>query len=191
MEFSRLLSILRKIIELLKSKSQEPQKEETQGEVKIVYIKQNDSRLKEPIPDIGCFFRSCGLIAEMKVKKALTDEQINELWDWAKGTGRINENDDVRDSASIATRALRVLGDKGRFIEVGLFKDGITQFYPAYKNTDYARIDALIQKIKSNGRIGTHFRVVGKSGTVLEDPHEPPIKEYGIFYSILYCYCEE
>lgn len=151
------------------------------------HIKQNDIRCKHPIPEIGCFFRSCGLIAEYKTCKELSASHINDTWDWAKDTKRIDSKDDIKDSASIATRFLRCLGDKGRFIEVGLFRDGASQYYPAFRGTPLARCDALIQKIETKGLYGTHFRVVSKFGTVVEDPHEPEIKGKPL-YSILYAY---
>lgn len=151
-------------------------------------VKQNDKKCLEVIQKIGCFFRSCGNIAEIKTGRNLTAKQINDCWKWAKNTKRINDDDDVVDSASIATRFLRVLGDDGKFVEVGTFKQGVTSFYPAYKFTELARIDALIQKISQNGPSKTHFRVVDNFGNVLEDPHEPAIKPTGIYYSILYAY---
>lgn len=154
----------------------------------MIHIKQNSAGMKDPIPAIGCFFRSCGLIAEYKTQKSLTVEQLNGLWDWAKGTGRIDKNDCVRDSASIATRALRILGDGGRFIEVGLFRDGATSYYSAYNGGPLARADALIQKCSTSGPEGTHYRVVTKKGFLIEDPHEPEIRIRGVIYSILYAY---
>lgn len=152
------------------------------------YIKQNDSRLNDPIPAIGCFFRSCGIIAEMKTGKRLTAEEINAMWDWAKDTSRIGADDCVRDSASIATRALRVLGDKGRFIEVATVRDGKVQYYPAFRNTEYARMDAVIRKVRTGGKEGTHYKVVDTEGNVLEDPHEPAIEGLGTIYDIVYAY---
>ena len=152
------------------------------------HIKQNDAECLPDIQRIGCFFRSCGLIAEYKTGKALTAPQINATWTWAKKTKRIDENNCVKDSASIATRFLRELGDNGKFYEVGLFKDGSTTFYPSVKGTEFARIDSLIQKVETSGPEGTHFRVVDKLGKLIEDPHEPEINYKKIMYSILYCY---
>lgn len=153
-------------------------------------IKQNDKKCKKIIQEIGCFFRCCGLIAEFRTGRSLTAKQINDTWKWAKDTKRINDNDDVVDSASIATRFLRVLGDDGRFVEVGQFTNGRTSYYPAYKFTELARIDALIQKIKQNGPNKTHYRVIDRFANLLEDPHEPPINATGVYYSILYAYVE-
>lgn len=152
------------------------------------HVKQNDPLCLKRIQEVGCFFRSCGLLAEYKTGKSLTAPQINATWDWAKATKRIDENDCMKDSASVATRFLRILGDNGRFIEVGLFKDGEMQYYPAFKGSSLARADALIQKVKTNGPEGTHFKVVDKLGKTIEDPHEPAIKGTGVLYSILYAY---
>ena len=157
------------------------------------HVKQNDKALYDDIQRIGCFFRSCGLVAEYKTGKRLNVTQINNTWDWAKNTRRIDGNNNVRDSASIINRFLRVLGDNmGSIIEVGTFKDGKTTFYPYYQKhrADLCRADFLIQKIRQNGPSGTHFRLVDKLGNLIEDPHEPVINVKGIEYSILYAYAE-
>ena len=156
------------------------------------HIKQNDERLLEPIQKIGCFFRSCGIIAENKTGKNLFPEEITKTWEWAKEVGYIDKRDNIKFSAPIATRFLKILGDKGRFVEVGLFKDGETVFYDSIKQTPkLMRIDALIQKIIQGGPSKTHFRVVDNSGFLIEDPHTPPIKPLSIEYSILYAYLDE
>lgn len=155
------------------------------------YLKQNDSKLLKDIQDVGCFFRCCGLIAEIKTGKVLTADELNNTWKWAKDTRRIDTDNNLRDAASVATRFLRILGDQtGHIIEIGLFKDGLTTFYPSIEkyNPELCKIDFLIQKIKQNGPSGTHFRLVDKSGRLIEDPHEPAIKSQGIIYSILFTY---
>ena len=154
------------------------------------HIKQNDKRLYPIIQKIGCFFVSCAIVAQNTAGKDLTASQINAVWDWAKKTKRVDQNDNITDSASIINRFLRVLGSAGRFIEVGTFRDGRTQFYPLV-NEKYRHVDALIQKIKQGGKSVTHFRVVDRKGTLIEDPHEPPIKALSVYYSILYCFIKE
>jgi len=154
------------------------------------HIKQNDSRLKEEIQKIGCFFISCAIVAQNTAGKELSAEQINSVWDWAKKTHRIDQNNNITDSASIINRFLRVLEARGRFLEVGTFRDGRTQFYFAVSEK-YRKIDALIQKIKQGGKSVTHFRVVDRKGALIEDPHEPPIKALDVYYSILYCFIND
>lgn len=154
-------------------------------------MKQNDEKLYPVIQKVGCFFRSCGIIAELKCGKKLEADQINRTWDWARRQGYVDNNNDVRNSAVIATQFLRELGDDtGRFVEVGTFRDGVTQFYFGIRNgsPELCKIDALIQKIKQNGPSKYHFRVVDKSGKLLEDPHEPEINVVSVEYSILYAY---
>ena len=153
------------------------------------YIKQNDSRLNERIQKIGCFFISCADVAQMKTGKALTTLQIEETWKWAKEAKRIDALENIVDSASIINRFLKILGDSGHFCEIGTFRDGKTEFYPAIKQK-HRHIDALIQKIAQGGKGKTHFRVVNNRGEVLEDPHTPPIKALGVYYSILYAYID-
>ena len=150
-------------------------------------IKQNDARCIPPMQAIGCFVRSCGLVAEYKTGKALSAEQINALWTKSKEHSYIDINDNVKQSAPIINMALAMLGDSGRFIEIGTFKDGITYFYPSIPTAQW-KIDALIQKIKQGGKSITHFRLVDKAGNLIEDPHEPPIRPISIYYSILYHY---
>lgn len=160
----------------------------------MIYVKQNDPACYPIIQHSGCFFRSCGLLAEFKTGELLTAEQLNNIWDWAKAIGYINRRDEITKSAEIANMFLRELGNQtGRFIEVGTFSQGKVNYYPGIKkyNPELCRIDALIQKIKQGGPQGTHFRPVDKAGNVLEDPHEPAIKCLGIFYSILYAYEED
>lgn len=153
------------------------------------FIKQNNPACLPEIREIGCFVRSCGIIAEFKTNKNLTPEQINALWLWAKKTGCVNKYNNVVKSAPIATQALRMLGDsKGRFIEVGTF-DKTLHYYASIKKED-RHVDALIQKIVTNGSQGTHFRVVDKYGNLMEDPYSPEIVPKGVMYSILYIYKE-
>lgn len=151
------------------------------------HIKQNDPDCLPVMQKIGCFVRSCGLVAEYHTGKSLSAGQINELWETAKRKGFVNGSDDVVASAPIINLALRMLGDKGRFIEVGIFAEGKTSYYPSVQEK-YRSIDALIQKIKQSGPSGTHFRLVDKAGYLIEDPHDPEIKVKGICYSILYHY---
>ncbi len=154
--------------------------------MKLIY--QNDTRLYPVIRSIGCFVRSCGGIAELKTGRALTAGQINELWDWAKASGNVNRENNVRRSAPIATKALRMLGDKGSFVEVATFQNGRTSYYASVSPEMRARPKSYIQKIKTGGTEGTHFRVVGYDGEVLFDPYNPPPKALSIFYSIIYAY---
>ena len=152
-------------------------------------IKQNDKNCMKVVQDIGCFVRTCGLVAEYKVDACLTASQINSLWIWGKENYYINQDNNVVNSEALINRALTMLGGKGRFIEVGTFVGGKTNYYPAIP-PKYRHIDACIQKIAQGGPSGTHFRLVDKDGGLIEDPYEPPIKPLGIFYSILYAYEE-
>ena len=152
------------------------------------HIKQNDQRLGLFMQKSGCFIRSAQLLAEYKTGKSLTAEQIMQIFRDSQSLGFLDNSNEVRNSAGIANLALNELGDTGRFVEVGLFKDGSTQWYSWAIGTKWARADALIQKIHQGGPQGTHFRVVNNRGKLIEDPHDPVINVLGIYYSILYAY---
>ena len=153
------------------------------------YLYQNDPDLYQVIQRIGCFFRSALYLAEEKAQQALTALQINGLWEKSKNLGYIatlhGEKNCVISSAAIANLALKELGYPGRFVEVGVFKDGKLTWYASIKER---RVDAFIQKIQQGGPSKTHFRCVDKNGVVTYEPHDPPIKQLGVFYTICYRY---
>lgn len=151
-------------------------------------IAQNDPSLGKFMQLSGCFVRSAQLLAEYKTGRALTAEQINQIFRDSQSLGFLDNSNLVRNSAGIANLALKALGDTGRFVEVGLFENGETKYYNWAIGTKWARADAVIQKIRQGGPQGTHFRVVDNRGHLIKDPHDPPIKSLGIYYSILYAY---
>lgn len=156
------------------------------------HIKQNDSGLYIPIQKIGCFFRSCGLVAEYKTHKKLTVEQINKGWDDCKKMGHINIENEVVESAKIITYFLHVLGNKGRYIEIGTIKNGLPVYYgwvTKEMKENYEKF--LIQKIRQNGPSIYHFRLVDIDGFLIEDPHRPDINVVSVVHSIIYYYKED
>lgn len=148
------------------------------------HIKQNHPDLNPLIRSIGCFFRSACLLAEIETGKSLTTDNLNNLWTAAKAVGYIDENDDVRNSAAIANMALQVLKAPGRFIEVAVRIHGRVNWYAGVD----MQADYFIKKIMQNGPSKTHFIVVDAAGQLIEDPHEPAIKEQGEYYTIYYRY---
>lgn len=154
-------------------------------------FKQNDPKCLPIVQEIGCFVRAAGAMAELKELKMLAPSEINELWEWAKKSGHVNLNDEVKHSAPIATHALRMLGnEKGQFIEVATFKDGKLSYYESVTEELKNCPKSYIQKIKQNGPNKTHFRNVNAAGELLFDPHFPDIAVQGIFYTIVYAYKE-
>ena len=179
------------------------------------HIKQNDKDCLPVIQTSGCRFRCDGLAAEYRTGRALTAAQLNAVWIWAQDTNRIGSEQPVncgvkrneafnpkcpkcphwsdckfnceKDGASIATRFLRELGDNGRFAEVGTVRNGAVSWYPAISEKN-RRMDACIQKIKQGGPQGTHFRLAGTDGALIEDPHDPPVAKLGIIYTVIYAY---
>lgn len=152
-------------------------------------IKQNDLRCMTVIRRIGCFVRSCGAIAEIKTGRELTAHQINLLWVWAKKRGHVNEHDDVVESAPIINEALRVLGGRGRFVEIGTkYPDKETSYY-GWVGLDLIEGEKFfIEKIRTHGKFKTHFRVVNERGKLVFDPYEPSVHVVGSFHTIVYAY---
>lgn len=151
-------------------------------------IKQTDKECLPVIQRIGCFVRACGHMAELVTGKELTAKQINELWTWAKESGHINHEDSVKHSAPIATKALQMLDGEGQFFEIATFNKGKMNYYASVSEHLKFFPKFYIQKIKTNGPVGTHFVNVSFDGKLLFDPHEPEIKNQGVFYTIVYAY---
>ena len=148
-------------------------------------LKQTDKRLLSVIREVGCFFRSAQAIAEMISGKALTPEQINEMWEWARKAGYIDEHNCMRASAPITNHTLKILGCNKKAYEVGTSRNGRDEYYPSIPEK-MERADYRIQKIKTKYSVGTHFRVINGYGAVIYDP-DPSIESLSTFYSILYC----
>jgi len=147
---------------------------------------QNSEGILPVIQSVGCFFRSCLRIAEIEVGENLIASQINALWKEAKSRGFIDEKSEIVRSAPIINLAFDTLGSEKRAAEVGIFKDGVTSFYPwTWSYAEYQQFNALIQKVHTVND-HTHFRVVNKQGTVVFDPYFPSPKISFIYYSILY-----
>ena len=151
------------------------------------HIKQNDPGCLEKVQKIGCFVRTCGLAAEYFTGKCLTVEQVNELWLWAKDSGKVDGNDCVINSAAIMTHALKMLGDDEHyFAEIGTKQAGEPPVFYAWAANKGLKPDTFIQKILQNGPEGTHYRLVNERDELIEDPHEPVINVKGVVYTILY-----
>lgn len=155
-------------------------------------IKQNDNRCMPVVRKIGCFVRSCGALAELVTGRELTAYQINQLWVWAKKNGHVNGRDDVVESAPIATEALRMLGDGGRFVEIATKNSkGVASYYSWVTDGMRSRKQFFIQKIRTHGVFKTHFRVVDSDGNLVFDPYEPEVRAVGVFHTVVYIYLEE
>lgn len=154
-------------------------------------VKQNDPKCLPIVQKIGCFVRACGYMAERVTGEELTASQINELWAWAKKSNNVDYKNEVKHSAPIATHALRMLGnDKGQFVEIATFTKGKMNYYASVGEGLKRCPKYYIQKIKTGGIEGTHFRNIDNEGNLLFDPYKPDVDATGIFYSIVYAYRE-
>jgi hypothetical protein len=140
------------------------------------------------VKKIGCFLRSCGGIAEFVSGKELEVNQINDLWNYAKSKGYINNRNEIVKSAPIANRALKILHAKGYFVEIGTKRNGIIKYYESITDDLKERPKYFIQKIRVKSEYGTHFRIVNCNEKVIFDPFTPDLQEEGIYYTIVYAY---
>ena len=147
-------------------------------------LPQTTKGLAEEIQCIGCFFRSAQAMAEIEANQALTIDQINQMWLWAKSEGIIDENLKMKASAPIANHTLNVLGVKNKkFIEIATSKNGVPAYYKSIPK-EKRKPDYFIRKIK-NQYSGTHFLVVDEKGKTIFDPDNSAIDK-GEIYTILY-----
>lgn len=144
---------------------------------------QNSAELLPVIQNVGCFFRCALRMAENRLGKNLTADEINNEWIQAKTKGVIDSQDNLLDAAKVATDCLRRHGGHGMFIEIATEYDGQVNWYSWVKIKD---ADYRIMKIRQNGPSKTHFVEVDKNKNVTFDPHNPPIRSMGELYTIYY-----
>lgn len=142
-----------------------------------------------PIQKIGCFFISACNIAQLEAKKRgfkkteLTIAELNKIWDQARAFKYLDEENNMKNSAGVANLAAGALGLPVRIHEVAT-DTGRVPFW--YAGIGEKRADYRIQKFKQNGPSKTHFVIVDRDGKLVEDPHEPPINNQGVIYTIYY-----
>lgn len=147
-------------------------------------LPQTTKGLKEVIQAVGCFFRSSQAIAEIEANKNLTIDQINDMWEWAKSKGYIDNSNKMKMSATIANRTLEVLGIKNKKIyEIATATKGIPKYYASIPLV-MRKPQYFIRKIR-NQFGGTHFLVTSRLGDTIFDPDNSAIEKAEI-YTICY-----
>lgn len=148
-------------------------------------LKQNDPALLPDIQAVGCFFRCALRMAEDRLGRNLTAEEINAEWTTAKADGILDQDNNLKNAAKLATNCLRRLGGSGSFVEVATQVDGETGWYAW---VTVRRADYRIKKIYQAGPSRTHFVEVDRTGRVTWDPHEPAIAATSDAYTVFYRY---
>lgn len=151
--------------------------------------KQYNSNFLPIIQKVGCFFLSCVNLVELKTGVKLSINQINDLWNFCKETKIIDENNNIVSSAKIMNQILKNSGLKIRCYEVATKQDNKINYYPSVsENFRNNENKGFIQKIKTSGVYGTHFRIVNNSDMVIYDSVD--VENYQkIFYTIVYVFC--
>lgn len=131
--------------------------------------KQNDVNLNRDIQDVGCFYLSCINLIEFKTGIKLTVEEVNFYWNLAKSKNIIDDNNNLLDSAKLMNI---ILGNKGsdlRVFEIATEKDYYNRVYYQWVDDTLKNRDKYyIQKLKTTGKYGTHFRVVTENGNIYD-----------------------
>lgn len=132
--------------------------------------KQNNEKLNKDIQDVGCFYLSCINLIEFKTGIKLTVEEVNKFWCLCKEKYHIIDNDNnLLDSAKLMNIILGVKNSDLRVFEVATEKDYYNRIYYQWVNDDLKNRDKYyIQKLKTTGKYGTHFRVVTENGNIYD-----------------------
>lgn len=149
--------------------------------------KQNEIGLKIVIRDIGCFFLSCVNLVEFKTGLKLSVKEVNELWDFCKRNNIIDKNDDVVSSAKIMNRILKIKNSDLRCYEIATQKQGVKHFYKGISNEIKNMEHYYIQKLQTDGKYGTHFRVITENGNIF-DTYDRFYYFDKVLYNIVYCF---
>lgn len=148
-------------------------------------IKQNDEKCLPAIQKIGCFFRSSLLAVEYSTGKKFTPDDLNSLWNSAKFKGIISIDDDLMDSAKLMNLGLDRLCEPGYFAEIGLKVAGHIELYRWAENAGLVP-DTFIRKMRQGGPNKYHYVLVDEKDKLIEDPHDPVIKDLGEVFTICY-----
>lgn len=156
-------------------------------------IKQNNEKLLKCIQDYGCFFLSCVNLVEWKTDIKLNENEINDLWHKCKKLGYINNNDDIVNSASIMNVILKLKNSDLVCLEIGTYKPkehiekSEIQYYKGVPEHLKKLDKYYIQKLKTYGKYGTHFRVITENGHIFDSVDG--YYEYDkIMYNIVYVF---
>lgn len=157
-------------------------------------IKQNNEELFKCIQEYGCFFLSCVNLVEWKTDIKLNVEEINYLWLKCKKLCFINDNDDITNSANIMNQILQLKNSDLVCFEIGTLhhnhheKNEIIYYKGVSEN--YKALDKYyIQKLKTRGKYGTHFRVITENGHIFDSVDG--FYEYDkIIYDIVYVFTQ-
>ena len=150
--------------------------------------KQDNTMLLDDIQKVGCFYLSCINLIEFKTCIKLTVEEVNYYWNLAKKKNIIDDNNDLLDSAKLMNMILDNKGNNLRVFEIATEKDYYNPIYYPWVDDNLKKLDKYyIQKLKTRGVYGTHFRVITENGNIFDSL--PYIYDFDkILYNIVYVF---
>ena len=150
--------------------------------------KQDNTMLLDDIQKVGCFYLSCINLIEFKTCIKLTVDEVNYYWNLAKTKNIIDDNNDLLDSAKLMNMILGNKGNNLRVFEIATEKDYYNPIYYPWVDDNLKKLDKYyIQKLKTRGVYGTHFRVITENGNIFDSL--PYIYDFDkILYNIVYVF---
>lgn len=133
-------------------------------------LPQTTPGLIKEIQAYGCMFRSVQAMAEIKLGKVLTVDQINEAWKYAIQAGWLAPKNGyylLMQPVELSEYTFKQLwASGGRFANVKVENHDGTYWIPAwYKTHDY-----VLQSNFSGSAGGVHYRLMDATGELVFDP---------------------
>jgi len=127
-------------------------------------ILQNDPKLHEDIQRVGCLYLSLVRMVEVEHGTPMDIPFVNEIWEQSKLRGFVSASNMMRNPDGV----IRLLG--GKLAQVGQQKAGINTFWQWAKGP-LQEYRYMVEKVKTPGPVGTHFRLCDKDGVLIYDPY--------------------
>lgn len=140
-------------------------------------IKQNEPLLLEPIKKYGCLYLDLVRIIELETGYDFQTQEVNEVWIKSLRERYIVNN--LMKNPDGLLKNLAKLTDRPylTIAQVGIIKDAKIVFWEwarkAYTNYKY-----MIEKVKTFGEVGTHFRLADNRTNVIYDSYDYKDYEY-------------
>lgn len=151
---------------------------------------QNTEGLNIEIKKVGCLFLSLMRIVELEAGIELTPYQINFIWNLSKKKSYLNTRLECRNPDGIIKEFFYLTTMPRRsFAQVGMEKQGKIIFWEWAKKV-YTNYKYKIEKVKTYGDVGTHFRLCNKDSELIYDSYSfknyqhEKIEEYTLFAEI-------
>ena len=135
-------------------------------------VLQNNEALFEEIKRVGCLFLSLMRIAELEANVEFTPPQINAIWSICKVKRHLDRHLVCKNPDGVIKEFFYLAGKPKitTIAQVGIEKQGKRTYWEWAKKV-YEDYSYKIEKVKTYGEIGTHFRLCDKQGELIYDSY--------------------